>query len=377
MTAFSGERVLLCVVGLSPQVITETLYALAQEGANALPERVEVVTTTEGARRIALMLLNEDGGHGQIDRLCADYGIDRGRIRFDARHISVIEDAAGQPLADIVSERDNAAAADLIHDRIRSLTADSAQLHVSLAGGRKTMGFFAGYSLSLYGRAGDRLSHVLVNPPFESHPEFFYPPPRPTTLVLPGRNDVVSTRDAEVRLADIPFVRMRDELGESLPYEDLPYSEAVERAQAVLCAPELTLDLGERTVWAQGQPLRLSATQFLWLTWLADRARRGEPPIVFGEGALDELEQWLDRLEGTGPNSLRDSIETARADMATGERTNYFDRNRSRLNDAIERHSGLPKRAADRYRVQSDGQRGQTGYFIALTPAQIRFIGEP
>ena len=39
------------------------------------------------------------------------------------------------------------------------------------------MGFYLGYALSLYSRAQDRLSHVLVNSPFESHSEFFYPTP--------------------------------------------------------------------------------------------------------------------------------------------------------------------------------------------------------
>jgi len=36
------------------------------------------------------------------------------------------------------------------------------QLHVSLAGGRKSMRFFAAYALSLWGRDIDRLTHVLA-----------------------------------------------------------------------------------------------------------------------------------------------------------------------------------------------------------------------
>jgi CRISPR-associated protein (TIGR02584 family) len=48
-------------------------------------------------------------------------------------------------------------------------------LHVSIAGGRKSMGFFAGYAFSLFGRTQDRLSHVLVNDPFESFPDFYFP----------------------------------------------------------------------------------------------------------------------------------------------------------------------------------------------------------
>ena len=58
-----------------------------------------------------------------------------------------------------------------ITNLIRAFTADpESALHVSIAGGRKTMGFFLGYALSLYGRAQDKLSHVLVSPPFESSP---------------------------------------------------------------------------------------------------------------------------------------------------------------------------------------------------------------
>ena len=65
-------------------------------------------------------------------------------------------------LADIRDERDNAYAADQITKLIAMLTRDSERaLHVSIAGGRKTLGFYAGYARSLLGRGQDRLSHVL------------------------------------------------------------------------------------------------------------------------------------------------------------------------------------------------------------------------
>ncbi len=71
-------------------------------------------------------------------------------------------------------EADNAAVADFITEEVREITADpNASLHVSIAGGRKTMGFYVGYALSLFGRAQDRLSHVLVPPAFESPRRFF------------------------------------------------------------------------------------------------------------------------------------------------------------------------------------------------------------
>lgn len=52
----------------------------------------------------------------------------------------------------------------------------------NLAGGRKSMGFYIGYALSLFGRGQDRMSHILVEEAFETHPEFFYPPKKPLFL---------------------------------------------------------------------------------------------------------------------------------------------------------------------------------------------------
>ncbi len=372
-----ADHTLLCVTGLTPQLVTETLYALAQEGSEAVPDRIEAITTSEGQRRLTLTLLAEDGGHGHLDHLCADYGIDRSALVFDKSCIHVIQGANGEPLADIVDERDNIAAADLIHERIRTLTDATRRLHVSLAGGRKTMGFYAGYSLSLYGRPYDRLSHVLVNPPFEAHPQFFYPPPEPVTLQLPERNNVISTREAEVRLADLPFVRLREELGDELPYEGLSFSGAVARAQQVLARPELGIDLTDRKAYLQGQPLSLSPTHFVWLTWLAYRAQQNLPPLPFDQAAASELERFMDWLEGAPPTSLHESLASAREELEREGRSNYFERTRSRLNKAIEERSGLPARAIDRYRIHAYETRPHTTYGLSLAPEQIRIEGEP
>jgi CRISPR-associated protein (TIGR02584 family) len=81
-----------------------------------------------------------------------------------------VRDAQGQPLADIRSVADSHQAADQITKRVRALSADpDCALHVSIAGGRKTMGYYAGYALSLFGRRQDRLSPGLVSEPFESN----------------------------------------------------------------------------------------------------------------------------------------------------------------------------------------------------------------
>lgn len=378
----TGRReVLLCISGLTPQVITETLYALAVEAreskARPLPDEIRLITTTEGRRRARLALFSHDGGHGFFHRLCRDYELDAGSTRFSDTSIEVVRDARGNELEDIVAADDNSAAADLITARVRELTRDpQTRLHVSLAGGRKTMGFYAGYALSLYGRPQDRLTHVLVNRPFESHPSFFYPPPEPQTLLVDGGRDYVSTADARVVLADIPFVRLLDELDGALRDDELSFTEAVARAQRALERPHLVLDIGERAVWLQGQRVTLSPTQFAWLVWFADRARRGAGPTAFDEAAAEELLEIVYWLEGCGSSPLADAVSDALAEMRASGESNYFDRNRSRLNRALTA-SGLPRSVVERYQVRATGRRPNTRYGLGLAPEAIEFRGEP
>ena len=88
------------MTGLTPQILTETLYALAvQRQPPFVPTEIHLLTTAEGASRAELTLLDSD--QGQYYQLCADYGLDSRQIGFDASHLHVIADRQGRPLADI------------------------------------------------------------------------------------------------------------------------------------------------------------------------------------------------------------------------------------------------------------------------------------
>jgi hypothetical protein len=74
------RRVLLAVSGLTPQIVTETLYALAaDELAPFVPTEVHLITSAEGARRAELSLLSDD--LGWFHKLCADYHLPG--VKFD------------------------------------------------------------------------------------------------------------------------------------------------------------------------------------------------------------------------------------------------------------------------------------------------------
>ncbi len=143
------RRILLAVAGLNPQVVTETLYAMAvRKVPSFVPTEIHLLTTAEGRQRAELALISDEPGW--FHRLREDYGLPP--IAFDAEHIHVISAPDGQMLEDIRSPADNECLADQITERVRKLTADDdCAVHVSIAGGRKTMGFYLGYALSLFG----------------------------------------------------------------------------------------------------------------------------------------------------------------------------------------------------------------------------------
>ncbi len=271
------RRILLAVTGLSPQILTETLYALAVGQPQAfVPTEIHLITTREGAQRARLALLSDDPGW--FHRLCVDYQLPP--IAFDAAHIHLLANAGGEALDDIRSPDDNRAAADFITEKVRHFSADpDAALHVSIAGGRKTMGYYLGYALSLFGREQDRLSHVLVSEPFESSWDFFYP--TPTSRIITTRdNKLADTAAARVTLADIPFVSLRHGLPRPLLEGQASFAATVDAARNVLAPPRLVIDLTRRRIEAAGRAVAIPPAELALLALFARRALTGADALA-------------------------------------------------------------------------------------------------
>ena len=263
------KRILVAVTGMSPQIVTETLYALHTQ-QQWLPQEVHVLTTQTGADNIAASLLGECGF---FRRLCEEYELQD--IAFDKDFIHVIRDENGQPLADIRSPQENNLAADQIVRFIHDLCANGqTELHVSIAGGRKSMGFYIGYALSLFGRRQDKLSHVLVEEAFEQHREFFYPPRQSVWLdTAKGRLDA---SQAQVMLADIPFVRMREGMPKLRLADNWSFSQAVELTQKSLGDFNLLIDCPTMSiVCGNMEPIKLAEREFSFYLAMAEFKREG------------------------------------------------------------------------------------------------------
>ena len=329
------RRILLAVTGLSPPVVTETLYALAVE-RRWVPTEIRLVTTGRGAEEAERALLSDDPGW--FHRLCADYRLPE--IIFGPDDIHVIAGPHGEPLNDILTEADNAAVADFITEQVRLLTADpGASLHVSIAGGRKTMGFYVGYALSLFGRAQDRLSHVLVSPPFEQAPEFFSP--APVTRFVRAQGQTLDAHAARVHLGDIPFVRLRDGLTDHILQGRLSFSEAVKEAQKALPPVALRLDPATRTVTAGGESFVLDRPLFALYWLMARRCRDGQDGVHYSDAvARDDLLACYRQLVNVHSAAYEQAEQAYRSFTKDN-----FDPAKSHINAALKRHLG-ERRAA-------------------------------
>ena len=363
------RRVLLAVSGLSPQIVTETIYALAaQADAPFVPTEVHLITTREGAQRAELSLLSDD--LGWFHRLCADFHLPG--VQFNRQHIHIIRDHAERGMDDIRTPEDNRAAADFITAQVRHFTADpNCALHVSIAGGRKTMGFFLGYALSLYGRDQDRLSHVLVSEPFENSLDFFYP--TPYSRVLQTRDGrLADTALAEVTLAEIPFVSLRHGLPQALLSGHASFSDTVAAARRALAAPELVLDLGQRCIVAGGVRVELPPAELALLAVFARQVVQGGGPLPAPakDGAPDPA--WAQRYlreyrAMTGIMADADATEKA---LRNGMDGGYFSQRKSKLDKRMKVALGP---AAEVYRIHDGGHRPRQ-YALTLGRAAVSFV---
>jgi CRISPR-associated protein (TIGR02584 family) len=240
------REIFMFVVGTSPQVITETIYSLALSRPPVYPDEIYVVTTALGKQKLIENLIKRN----ILNNLISEYNLPE--IKLDEANILIPQSRDGQLVEDICSYEDNEALGDLITSLVREKTRDEkVRLHCSIAGGRKTMSFYLGAALQLFGRPWDRLYHVIVTPEFESHPDFFYKPKIDRDISIKtrdGQHILLNTSQAKIMLADLPFIR----LGRKLNLKGKSFRELVREGQKEIdlsaLQPEVSVRLSNRLV---------------------------------------------------------------------------------------------------------------------------------
>lgn len=360
-----SRRILVSVTGMTPQVVTETLYAMVT-AHEEIPTEIHLITTSHGRNRAIRDLL--DSQTGQFHGFCRDFNLS-GLIKFDASMIHVVCGPNGEEIPDIRTPMENSCAADLIVTLMRNfLSEENARVWVSLAGGRKTMGFFIGYALSLFGRPQDRLTHVLVSEKFENNRDFFYPSQTPK-IIFSASGEPLRADEAEVMLADIPFVRLRDGLPEELLNGRCGYSETVSVAQqGVVPVEDLVFNRAQRSVHCGGTIIKFPPLLFAVFLWMAERRKLGQTSIR--PRTRQDVEQFLDvyrRVVGTISGDYENAEQALKHEE---DFLPYFQEKRTLINKKIKATLGI--RASRSYLIRSSGKRPYTKYELVISPDAIK-----
>jgi CRISPR-associated protein (TIGR02584 family) len=366
--------VLVALCGLTPQVVTETLWALARRTPPVHPTEIWILTTKAGRARCHETLI---GPAGALARYVREYRPNP-TPRCGTSQVIVLKGADGKPLDDVRSEEDHRAVGDHLAGLVsRQAAKGDVRLHVSVAGGRKTMGVLLAAAMQMYGRPDDRLYHVLVPPEFESLDDFFYPPKRPRTLTIKnGRR--VRTDQALIELAEIPYVRLRG----LMPSEQLSamsgLSEAVEVAQRrlrrLLDPEKVRIEAARASVIIGDQPIRLSPAHLTIYRALARTkvhhcTHRNQPTcgdcvdcfVPFTKGTW---EQTKPLLEERGGGVLLPTAKSA------DDAPEQFRSLVSKLNAKLDQELDV-RGMVNPYRVCSTRANGETVYGLAIDKTKL------
>lgn len=370
-----SRNILFLVTGMTPQIITETIWALACDDSaeeNWVPDEVHVLSTQDGLNQIRKRLF-EDGVFTQFKR---DYPILE-QVDFDpATHLHVITDQNGKPLMDLKTPEDNERSADIICEMVKSFTSiDDTSVHVSIAGGRKTMGFYAGYALSLYGRAQDSLSHVLVEEKFERAVDFFYPTPSEYLVSDRNKEVVGDAQEAQVWLAKIPFVRMHEAI---LPKHQLrkedSFSEVVQKINESYEDVSLELNAFSRKAIINDKFVidNLPPREWAFLNWFADRRQSGKDGIIAPTKNITEKN--IDSQQLSHISQLTEEYQSYyydhknEADLDISVDKKFFQSAKSRLQTALKEALGIE--LAAKLDITSDAGKGSP-FQLRIAPDAI------
>lgn len=288
---------LVAVSGMSPAIITETLWALATETPATVPDEVVVITTSKGEADIRRDLLGKNdawSGKSVWESLRADI-FTRTRqpktsrkLQLSIRVIELPDAATGlrAPAEDVRTREHNEEAANFIVQTLAPL-ADAQDQHLiaSIAGGRKTMGALLYAAMSLLGKETDRITHVLVSEPFDTVRGFFYPnQPVQTLEARPFDKPAVKVKAsrAKIELATLPFVPLRNKFAElNEPRRTFAgLVESYSRAERPLAGPPAAiLDIPAAMLTLQGKSIPLSGRTLVVASYLFERVKNGAPPF--------------------------------------------------------------------------------------------------
>jgi CRISPR-associated protein (TIGR02584 family) len=284
-----NRKILIAVTGVSPAILTETVWALAQGDDPWIPDQIVAITTRTGKVAIKKLLL-DGGGWSQLRSVLAKKGLPiDGALAFGASDsIRVIGDGS-RDFDDIATPEESGAAADFLLGVLRQYTEQpDTEIVASIAGGRKTMSALMMSCISLLGRTQDRACHVLADDVFlAANREFLFPA------------NQREQKAAKVQLCEIPFVRVRGWYEKEYAGVPPSYMTLVNRFTQIAPNPanypSVRIDAVKGELSVDKSKVPLSCSEFALMYLVLRRIKDGRP-----------LFSWFDLEEDVGELLARD-----------------------------------------------------------------------
>ena len=348
------NNILVCVSGLTPQIVTETLFCLSVK--EKIPINEVYVLTTKRGRDV---ILGRDKHSAtpktplkdEIENLCKKYKLNKPLFEENDSHIIVAKEESIE-IPDVRSDKDNILFPNKICDFLREKSSDPNNvLYCSITGGRKSMSVHLSNALSLFAREKDRLVHVLTK---EEH-EFkgFYP--------------VTKEEIKDLELADIPFVRLRPILSAELKRPDLlkaNFDEVVKftQKQLKLLSPsnKIIVDIERRELRFGNDRAVFEPLEFLFYYYFVDNKMRGQINIsIFDFTSKETKERFIEYFSNFYDRYYIDEMSWYKR----GFDDRNFLQKKSKVNRKIESLIEDPD-IADLFKINVNRKYSESTYFI-------------
>lgn len=365
------KNILVAVSGLTPQVISETLFCLSVQKKIRIDE-IYVITTTEGKKNIEeYYFLNsrskkKEGPYSlkeEIHNMCRLHKINIPKFLIKENVVVAAEE--NMKMHDVRTDKDNILFPNVVTNVINKLTKDDRNiLYCSLSGGRKTMSAYMGFALSIYAREGDKLYHVLASEDFEKLGKFY-----------PAKKN---SRD--LMLSEVSFIKLRPVLHERADYRNKLYSEIIEQSQKELerlNEKGITIDTRKRIMCYKGitvklEPIHLAIYMFFVLLKKTEQHSFNIKNFTKHDKneknlSVEKVYELYLKLSGKTVEEYEEMLSAKEKDLKwfrAGIDFKMFRSYRSKINDKIEKLFGEEDWLADNFVINKSGPHGTSEYAV-------------
>lgn len=273
------KNILICVSGLTPQIITETLFALSIKQKIKFDEIV-IVTTSKGEDIINGVDKDFNEGFGNkrnypslrkvLNQFYSHYKKNK-YVNPNSKLTIINAREESLNLNDVRNDKENILFPNKLIEIFKKYTAPEKEniLHCSLSGGRKTMSVDMALAISIFGRENDKLYHVLVDESVEFKNDFWFPKTKKEEKLL--------------EISEKPYIRLRPILGEITEnkiFSDMNFMDIVNETQEILkkkSVDKLYISIATKMmVYGEFKPVSLEPIQIKLYRFLKENSSDGK-----------------------------------------------------------------------------------------------------